>query len=152
MKTVKIALLISIIAVLFVFFLKNYCLDKGILALKEEQYEIAIKYLKPIAMFGDADAQRLIGECYAFGFGLPKNVEKAIYWFRRSAKKNNCIGNKCIAAELYFVGEKFLNGVGVETNKKEASFWIKKSAENGYPEAIDFLSNRKNGDGAQFLP
>ncbi|MBU0910517.1 MAG: sel1 repeat family protein [Proteobacteria bacterium] len=145
MKIGKIALSLSGIALLIIIFLitKNYCLDKGILALKEEKYGSAIKYLKPMAILGEEDAQNLIGECYALGFGVPKDVEKAIYWFRRGTKKSNCSGDECIAADLYFVGEKYLNGVGVKKDRKEAIFWIKKAAENRYPKAIDFLAENK---------
>lgn len=144
MKIAKIAILLTIIVFLIIILLisKNYCMDKGILALKEEKYTTAIKYLKPMATLGESDAQNLLGECYAFGFGVPKDIDKAIYWFRRGTNKTNCRGDECIAADLYFVGEKYLNGIGVEKDKQEAFFWIKKAAENNYPKAIDFLEKR----------
>lgn len=143
MKLWKILIVVFIIAALVILFvvLKNYCLDKGVLALKENKFDNAIKYLKPIAIIGDSNAQRFVAECYAFGWSVQKSNEKAIYWFRRATKKTNCINDECIAADLYFVGEKYLNGQGVEPDKKEALYWIKKSAENGYPKAMKLLSN-----------
>jgi len=146
MKILKVFLFLSIIGALTILLLiaKNHCFDKGLLALKEEKYELAIKYLKPIAELGDRNAQSLIGECYAFGFGVPKNVEKALYWFRRSANKSNCSGDECIAEELYFVGEKYLSGLRGKIEKNEAMYWIQRSAENGYPKAIDFMKANTN--------
>jgi TPR repeat protein len=143
MKTVKIALAVVSLGVFVVSFMviKNYCLDKGLLALKEEQYDIAVKYLKPIAILGDSDAQGLIAECYVFGFAVPQDNEKAIYWFKRATKKDGCNGEECIAANLYYVGEKYLNGVGVKTDNNAAIYWIKKAAENGYPKAMNYLSD-----------
>ncbi len=111
-----------------------------IAALKEEKYEVAVSYLKPLAMLGDSDAQGLIAECYAFGFAVPQNTEKAIYWFERAAEKDGCVGEECIAADLYYVGEKYLNGIGVKVDNKAAIYWIKKAAENGYPKAVNYLS------------
>ncbi len=142
MRIVKIALFFTGIGVLAVALLltKNYLLNEGILALKEEKYEVAVSYLKPIAMLGDSDAQGLIAECYAFGFAVPQNTEKAIYWFKRAAKKDNCVGEECVAASFYYVGEKYLNGVGVKADNKAAIYWIKKAAENGYPKAVNYLS------------
>lgn len=89
MRIVKNALFFISIAVLVValMFTKNYMLNEGILAFKEEKYEVAVSYLKPIAILGNSDAQDLIAECYAFGFSVPQNTEKAIYWFERAAKK-----------------------------------------------------------------
>ena len=80
MRIVKNALFFISIAVLVValMFTKNYMLNEGILAFKEEKYEVAVSYLKPIAIL-DSDAQDLIAECYAFGFSVPQNTEKTIY-------------------------------------------------------------------------
>ena len=141
MKSMKLLIFLSamLVSVVLTLIMKNYFFDKGLLALKEEKYEVAMKYLKPIAIAGDGDAQHFVGECYAFGLSVPKNAEKAIYWFRRAAKKNKCAGDECIAADLYFVGDKYLNGIGVEMDKRQAEYWIKKSAESGYPKAIEFL-------------
>lgn len=142
MRIVKNALFFISIAVLVValMFTKNYMLNEGILAFKEEKYEVAVSYLKPIAILGNSDAQDLIAECYAFGFSVPQNTEKAIYWFERAAKKDNCIGEECVAASFYYVGEKYLNGVGVKMDNKTAIYWIKRASEKGYPKAINYLS------------
>jgi hypothetical protein len=150
MKSFKrVVLLLSIIIslillILLLIVLRNLFLEKGILSLKEEQYDVAVKYLKPMAFIGDSEAQRLIGECYAFGFSVPRNPEKAMYWFRKAAERSNCTDDQCIAADLYFVGETYLEGVGVGIDREEAVYWIKLAAKNGHPKAINYLSNNNN--------
>ena len=143
MKVVKrIIIIFSFILVILIlsFFLRNYMFDKAILHLKEDKYYYALYYLKPLVFVGYSKAQKIFGECYAFGHCVEKHKEKAKYWLRRAYNGSNCNDDRCVAADLYFIGYKYLEGVGVEIDRKEAISWIKMAADNGYPKAVEFMS------------
>src|SRR3954470_10283955 len=64
---------------------RNYQFESGARALKVEDYDTALRRLKPLASVGDSHAQYVLGKMYAMGQGVPKNDSEAIYWFRRAA-------------------------------------------------------------------
>jgi TPR repeat protein len=135
---------LSLVVLMLSFLLKNYVFDKAILHLKEENHEYALYYLKPLAFVGYSEAQKILGECFAFGHGVEKNKEKAKYWLRRAHDGSDCNSDRCIAADLYFIGENYLEGVGVEINREEAMNWIKMAADNGYPKAVEYMSQPRS--------
>src|SRR6218665_3484344 len=56
----------------------------GISAEKSEQRIAALENLKPLSYLGIKTAQDLVGWMYVEGkYGVPKNDDNAIYWFRR---------------------------------------------------------------------
>ena len=64
-------------------------LDEGIAFFDEADYEKAYNSLVDIAEDGNDEAQYLIGLLYYRGDYVELNIDKAIQWFKRSARKNN---------------------------------------------------------------
>lgn len=56
--------------------------DKGIEYYEKEDYENAVKCFQQAAEQGDPTAQRNLANCYANGWGVPKDQEKANYWYK----------------------------------------------------------------------
>jgi len=70
----------------------------------EEQFELGRKYFK--------------------GDGLPRNLEKAVYWYTKSAEQKHAEA-QCHLADSYFLGE------GVQKDFEKANFWYTKAAKQG---------------------
>ena len=83
-----------------------------------------IDELKKAAEQGDADAQCNLGLCYAFGYGVEKNLSEAVKWWRKAAEQG-------YAQAQCNLGISYANGDGVEKNPTEAVKWYRKAAEQG---------------------
>ncbi len=81
--------------------------------------------LRQAAENGDADAANKLGVWYEKGkFGLPRDANAAVRWYRRAAD-----GGSLLA--MHNLGDCYLNGVGVLANPAHAYAWYKKTAEAG---------------------
>lgn len=76
----------TVVVALTSFVYRNVRLDEGISALKADDYETALHKIEPLAAMGDSEAQRVIGKMYAFGWGVPKDDNKALTWLRRAGR------------------------------------------------------------------
>lgn len=108
---------------------------EGISAVKAADYQLALTKLRPLAENGNANAQRMLGEMYAAGWGVPKDDIQAGVWFRRA----EC---GCIAPghTEYYLGLNF-----IETGEKDKTMgakWIQRAAEAGYPTAQKLLADK----------
>ena len=83
---------------------------------------------------GDADAETELGEIYASGEGLPKDVLKAANLFRQAAEKG-------IAKAQFRLGQMYSRGEGVPQDSARATDLIKQSAVNGYTKAQTLLAS-----------
>ncbi len=83
----------------------------------KKEYIEAILWLRRAANQGSADAQSLIGFCYAIGNGVEKNTKEAIKWFR-SAAENGSVGGQ------YIYGLCLLKGRDIEKNELEGLKWL----------------------------
>ena len=52
-------------------------------------YRSAVTWFQIAANNGDSDAQCNLGNCYLGGYGVPKSVEYAKYWYQQAAKQGN---------------------------------------------------------------
>jgi TPR repeat protein len=87
-----------------------------------------IPSLKALAEKGDALAQNVLGERYFFGNGVPKDVNEALKWIRKSALQGESWGQ-------YNLGVMYRDGNGVLKDNKQAFNWFLKSGEQGYARA-----------------
>jgi len=110
---------------------RNMQLDQATAALKTSDYTTALKKLQPLAQLGDSHAQYLLGQMYAFGWGVPRNDDAAIEWFRRAAMWSEGLTDPAAAAE-YYVGESYRDGRGVRKDVDEANKWMRRAADGGY--------------------
>lgn len=72
-------------------------------------------WLEP-AERGDAKSQSALGFLYLFGWGVTKDINKAVYWYVRAANQNEP------EAQAY-LGTFYAQGNGVERNLVEALKW-----------------------------
>lgn len=126
----------------------NRRLEDALLAAKAERYSEAIDRAGLLAKLGNSDAQYLLGELHAFGWGVPKDDEVALGWFRRAGRWARR-GVKPEAPAAYFVGERYERGTGIEPDQKEALKWYRRSATGGYgpaKERVRLLESTTNLD------
>lgn len=80
---IMVILLAGAIVVLVIVY-RDIQLDRGTSALKSQNYDKAMKTLKPLAELGDSTPQYILGQMFAFGWGVKQDNEQAMYWFRRA--------------------------------------------------------------------
>ncbi len=59
--------------------------EDGHAAFLREDYQTALRLLRPLAAQGDASAQFTLGVMYAFGQGVPQDYAEAVKWFHLAA-------------------------------------------------------------------
>jgi len=77
------------------------------------------------AKSGDAASQVLVGESYASGSGVERDLNLAAEWYRRAADKGN-VGGEMHLAALYRDG-----GKGFARDMSLAAAWYRKAADQG---------------------
>ena len=80
-------------------------------------------WFKKAAEQGAPIAQIKLGECYLYGYGVPKNFEEAVKWFRKSADAGE-------AYAAYRLGYCYETGSGVTKNYDEAVKWYLTSSKD----------------------
>jgi len=76
------------------------------------------------AYYGNADAQRALGQMYEKGYGVDQDAQEALQWYEKAAEQGN------IYAQLS-LGHMHINGIGVEKDAKEAVHWFREAARQG---------------------
>jgi TPR repeat protein len=95
------------------------------------------------AKAGDAQAQGMLGYCYAYGQVVGRDDMKAAAWFMRGARGGN-------APAMVGLGVRQKRGLGVAKNEKSAVEWFFKAAERDNPEAMFQLGIcRMKGQGVE---
>jgi TPR repeat protein len=61
---------------------------------------------------------------YEHGIGVPKNLPKAVRWYRLASEQD-------LADAQYKLGRMLSKGVGIPKNDKEALGWYTKGAQSG---------------------
>lgn len=72
----------------------------------------------------DPAIQFEIAQAYRTGNGLPKDFEKAIFWYWKAAEQDN-------KHAQFYLGDAYTTGQGVKTDFAEAERWFRKAALNG---------------------
>lgn len=105
--------------------------------------ELKFSETKALAEQGDASEQYWLGNLYKYGWGTPRDEEKALYWYRESAKQNNSEGQ-------LKVGMAYYDGAGVTQDYERARYWFLKSAEQNNKFSLLYLGNMyKHGEGVE---
>jgi TPR repeat protein len=123
---------------------RNMMLDSATLQMKTGEFDRAATKLKVLANVGDSIAQSSLGDLYAYGWGVSKDDETAIYWYRRAGpigpfEASDRSVSDPAAPAMYYVGRKYLGGEGVPRNEAEARKWFERSAQGGYAKAVEQL-------------
>ena len=84
------------------------------------------------ARAGDAGAQADVGYAYETGDGVAKDINQAVYWYRKSAENGNMYGQANLGYWYY-------QGQGVAKDDKQAFYWNKKAADQGLARAQTWI-------------
>jgi uncharacterized protein len=115
--------------------------DKG----REKDEKLAAYWFDKAGTQGNAMAQKMLGDLYEQGRGVPKNLTLSADWRARAAKRGNT------EAQLA-LGKMYLSGEGVEKNQEQADYWLNRAAVEGNSEAQFLLGKHyhfRPGDAKQ---
>jgi serine/threonine protein kinase len=93
-------------------------------ATMEQRYTDAVTLLRPLADAGSAQAEERLGDAYAEGRGVTRNVRMAKDWYERAAQQG------VVNAQLK-LGAMYANGTGVALNNNFAYIWYGTAGELG---------------------
>jgi len=96
------------------------------------------------SMFID-NAQLILGIEYAMGYGVPKNLETAFKWLKKSAEEH---GRNSIAQ--FNLGVMYAKGLGVKKNDTEAVRWFQDTIKNYPINGYEILALAKNNLGYMY--
>jgi len=134
MKTIKIFLYISIFGVIV--FAAQLLLDDVLKMYQNNELKNsheALKLLEDEAKNNNTNAAFLLATAYRNGKAGVIDINRAIYWYKISAKSGDSDA-MLMLGWLYYKEPKNLN-----INLKKARYWFKKAASNGVDEAIEML-------------
>ncbi len=100
--------------------------EDGLAAFGAREYQKALSLWLSLAEQGDELSQINIGEMYAKGLGVTRDIPEAIKWFNKAAAQGN------VAAE-FNLGE--IYGHGVQTDHEQSVKWYRKAALQGHASA-----------------
>ena len=84
----------------------------------------AVRWFRKAADEGDAVAEFLLGNQYAFGKGVPQDYSEAMIWFRKAAEQGH-------SRAMHDLGVIYAKGLGVPTDYVRAYMWFGLSAARG---------------------
>ena len=102
--------------------------------LNKGDVERAVSYFKKSAEFGNAKAQRMLGDCYFWGEGIREDKREAVKWYRLAAEQGN-------AEAQWRLGDCYFWGEGIREDKQEAVKWYRLAAEQGNAKALKELGD-----------
>lgn len=115
--------------------------DEAWVAYVNQDYEAALKELKPLAEQGDTRSQYAVGWMYRNGEGVAQNYQTAIKWYRLAAEQGHAEAQKSLGLMYQF-------GEGIAPNYQTATQWYRLAAEQGNAEAQNNLGLMYlNGEG-----
>jgi len=153
--------------------------DLGVKAYRNGDYQKAIDQWQDLADGELAEAQYNLGVIHEYGRGVPRDPEKAVFWYALAADQKlpeavNNLGrmytlgigvdkdeaegfqyyreaaNLGLADAAYNVGIGYLTGLGTEKNDRQAVVWFNKAAEKNYlPAQYNLAALYASGRGAQ---
>ena len=99
--------------------------DEGAAAYDADDYELAMRELRPLAKQGHARAQYIVGVMYSEGSGVPQDYGETEKWYRMAAAQ----GHEEAQNDLGFM---YGTGEGVPQDYAEAVRWYRMAAEEGF--------------------
>ncbi len=91
----------------------DFSLIPAFSAYGQQNYELALKLFRNLAVSGNATAQYMVGAMHSEGKVVPQNYAEAATWFRLAAKKGDDDGQLALGVMYY-------KGTGVAQDYKEA--------------------------------
>lgn len=110
-------------------------LDRAVEAMRSGDFAEAYCIMRPLAEFGDADAQYNIGWMYMNGYGLRVNDSLALEWWQKASRQRHADASFSIGM-LYSMGE---GGIPKDPNKAIDYYLL--ALEEGHEDAISVLQS-----------
>ena len=126
-------LILAAIAALFGASLALADAETGIDAFNSKEFDAALAELQPAAETGDLDAMYYLGQMYASGFGVEKDLAKALRYYRTAAESGHVASQKEYGTALAL-------GEGVEQNVAEGLKWLLIAARTGDESAKEYAA------------
>jgi TPR repeat protein len=104
-------------------------LDRAQELIKAGRFNQALAMIQRSALGGSPDGQRLMGDAYVQGWGVPKDYLRARQWYEKSAAAGNTLA-------MIRIGLLFEQGWGVPQDYLRAREWFEKSSAAGNPIAM----------------
>jgi TPR repeat protein/transglutaminase-like putative cysteine protease len=98
--------------------------DLGVRAFDNENYELALSRLKPLAEQGHAGAQSYVGAIYEHAHGVALDHREAARWYLLAAAQGDAYSQMSL-------GEIYEKGLGVARDDTRAAEWYAKAADLG---------------------
>jgi TPR repeat protein len=103
-------------------------LDAASAAYQKGDYPTVLRLAHPLAVEGDAGAQRLLALAYYRGRGASQDYNEAATWFRRAADQGD-------ASAQFYLGVMSSAGQGMPQDNAEGAKWFRLAADQGDPQA-----------------
>ena len=105
--------------------------------IKEKRYKNAYIVFRQLSL--NPYGQNGLGVCYAYGFFVEKDMEKAAYWFKNAAHKG-------LSLAQFNLGNCYYHGNGVTKDRKMAYYWYKRADEQGLSIAKEMFTLEGTGE------
>ncbi len=116
------------------------CFKKGYQEYSKGNYKKAAEYgIKSCNTYGYAKGCFGMGYLYEHGQGIPKDMDKALEYYKKSLKPNTDLCNKNDGQACYELGYLYKNGLAVQKDVKKALELFKKSCNLGYQKGCKAL-------------
>ncbi|MCI5978186.1 MAG: sel1 repeat family protein [Bacteroidales bacterium] len=109
---------------------------------KDKEYELAIALYKVAADKGNAKAMISLADCYYYGYGVPRDYDKAFKLF--SQAKANGLAND--AYVLFSLGYMYAYGQGTSIDLAKGRKYLNAAAAKGQSSARDTLNKLKEDE------
>ena len=100
-------------------------------AFDQQNYGVALKELGPAAKKGDRDAMFMLAQMHGSGFGVTKNMNKAVKLYGKAADLGHVDAQKEYGSALAL-------GDGIEKNAEEGLKWLMIASQEGNSGALAF--------------
>jgi hypothetical protein len=121
------------IVIFLIFVIANPALSadfqKGVDAMKKEDYASALKELKPLAEQGHPKAQSSVAFLYLNGLGVPVNQVEGIKWLRLAARNGDDVAQ-------FNLGNAYFKGVGVQQDYVKSHSWYALAVAQGEHQSL----------------
>lgn len=111
-------------------------LEKGIAAFENQEYEKAIKLIKPLAEQGTTEAQYFMGVIYWYSTDREPRINLAQKWFKRAFDQWYIAAEDGDLDSMVDISLMYQSGLGVNINEKKAKKWLERAVEGGSPRAF----------------
>lgn len=101
-------------------------LKAAIDAVEQQNYEEALRLLRPLAEGGNATAQNNLATLYQLGLGVKRDLQEAIKWFKLAVDQGE-------GSAAHNLGTIYLTGSPeVPVDQGESKKWYRKARELGF--------------------